>query len=90
MLWLLLLLGGSIGPRAGISTGRAGGLAGITILIAAMALAGESSRSGHGTNTLENDLNILDGGLPLSTIGFELVFLFLKGTDLFFASFSGV
>jgi len=91
MLWLLL--GGSVAPRAGISTDRAGTLAGITILVAVrggVALAGGSSRGGHGTYTLENALDVLDGGLSLSAVGFELAFLLLEGSDLFFASFEGV
>lgn len=89
MLWLLL--GGSIAPRTGISTGRAGGLTSITILIAIMvALAGGGSRSGHGTDTLENALDVLDRSLSLSAVGFKLVFLLLERNDLFFASLRGL
>ena len=92
MLWLLLL-GGSIAPRAGISTSRAGGLTGITILVAVIvvvALAGGASGGGHGTNTLENALDVLDGGLSLPAVGFKLVFLLLEGSNLFFTPFERV
>lgn len=85
MLWLLLLRG-PIAPRTGISSGRAGSLTGITILNAVIALAGGSSRRGHGTDTLKNALDVLYRGLSLPAVGFKLVLLLLEGSDLFFAS----
>jgi len=84
----LLLLGVAVTPRTSIPTGRAGGLTGITVLIAIMidiALTGGGSRSGHGTDTLENTLNVLNSSLPLSAVSFEFIFLLLEGGDLFFA-----